>query len=170
MGLMAATSSPLSSAGSRAVSSASSWCSRLPSFHYSVKVSQSGCWHSTLAPNFLSELTERGAGKALLRLGMQFLSTSPVFEVFATHISSQWSSLYRHRLRVRDDQDFLQHPLLSIRWPEHLPWYEDPRNAPLHDHDLMDPVDHILLGIDPGPLRSPVPVQSSSILVCGFLH
>jgi hypothetical protein len=27
----------------------------------------------------------------------------------------------------------------------------------------MDPVDHILLGIDSGPLRFPVPVRSSSI-------
>jgi 1,3-beta-glucan synthase len=44
--------------------------------------------HSTLAPNFLSELTERGAGKALLQLGKQFLSISPAFEVFATRISS----------------------------------------------------------------------------------
>lgn len=38
--------------------------------------------------NALPELTERGAGKALLRLGRQFLSVSPAFEVFATRISS----------------------------------------------------------------------------------
>jgi len=39
-------------------------------------------------PLFLQELTERGAGKALWRLGKQFLSVSPAFEVFATRISA----------------------------------------------------------------------------------
>ncbi|KAH8833629.1 1,3-beta-glucan synthase [Flagelloscypha sp. PMI_526] len=40
-------------------------------------------------PLFLQELTERGTGKALLRLGKHFLSLSPVFEVFSTQIYSQ---------------------------------------------------------------------------------
>jgi 1,3-beta-glucan synthase len=35
------------------------------------------------------ELTERGAGKALLRLGKHFGSLSPVFEVFSTQIYTQ---------------------------------------------------------------------------------
>ena len=39
-------------------------------------------------PDPVPELTERGAGKALLRLGKQFSSISPAFEVFATRISS----------------------------------------------------------------------------------
>ena len=82
----------------------------------------------------------------------------------------RWSSLYRHRSRIRDNQDFVQHPLFSIRRSEYLPWDEGPNHAPLRDHDLMDPVDHILLGIDSGPLRFSVPVQPSSILLCGFLH
>lgn len=43
---------------------------------------------SNLEPNSLSELSERGAGKALLRLGKQFLSISPAFEIFATRISA----------------------------------------------------------------------------------
>ncbi|KAG8850376.1 1,3-beta-D-glucan synthase [Tulasnella sp. 330] len=37
-------------------------------------------------PLFLQELTERGAGSALTRLGKHFLSLSPVFEVFSTQI------------------------------------------------------------------------------------
>ncbi|KAG8746114.1 1,3-beta-D-glucan synthase [Ceratobasidium sp. 428] len=37
---------------------------------------------------FLQELTERGAGRALLRLGKHFLSFSPIFEVFSTQIQS----------------------------------------------------------------------------------
>ncbi|KAJ7063291.1 1,3-beta-glucan synthase [Mycena amicta] len=40
-------------------------------------------------PLFLTELVERGTGKALLRLGKHFLSLSPVFEVFSTQIYSQ---------------------------------------------------------------------------------
>ncbi|KIY70916.1 glycosyltransferase family 48 protein [Cylindrobasidium torrendii FP15055 ss-10] len=40
-------------------------------------------------PLFLQELTERGTGKALLRLGKHFLSLSPIFEVFSTQIYSQ---------------------------------------------------------------------------------
>ena len=82
----------------------------------------------------------------------------------------RWSSLYCHWSRIRNNQDFVQHPLLPIRRPEYLPWDEVPNHAPLRDHDLVDPVDHILLGIDSGPLRFSVPVQSSSILLCGFLH
>ncbi|KAG8757656.1 1,3-beta-D-glucan synthase [Ceratobasidium sp. 428] len=39
-------------------------------------------------PLFLQELTERGAGRALLRLGKHFLSLSPIFEVFSTQIQS----------------------------------------------------------------------------------
>lgn len=39
-------------------------------------------------PLFLQELTERGAGRALLRLAKHFLSLSPIFEVFATQIQS----------------------------------------------------------------------------------
>ncbi|KAG8936339.1 1,3-beta-D-glucan synthase [Tulasnella sp. 419] len=37
-------------------------------------------------PLFLQELTERGSGSALIRLGKHFLSLSPVFEVFSTQI------------------------------------------------------------------------------------
>ncbi|KAG8899879.1 1,3-beta-D-glucan synthase [Tulasnella sp. 403] len=37
-------------------------------------------------PLFLQELTERGAGRALFRLGKQFLSLSPIFEIFSTQI------------------------------------------------------------------------------------
>lgn len=33
-----------------------------------------------------SELTERGTGRAILRLAKHFLSLSPVFEVFSTQI------------------------------------------------------------------------------------
>ncbi|KAH0583885.1 1,3-beta-D-glucan synthase [Termitomyces sp. 'cryptogamus'] len=40
-------------------------------------------------PLFLQELTERGTGKALLRLAKHFLSLSPIFEVFSTQIYSQ---------------------------------------------------------------------------------
>jgi hypothetical protein len=82
----------------------------------------------------------------------------------------RWSSLYRHRSRIRDNQGFVQHPLLSIRWPKYLPRDEVLNHAPLRDHDLVDPVDHILLGTDSGSLRFSVPVQSSSILLYGFLH
>ncbi|KAH9484288.1 1,3-beta-D-glucan synthase [Psilocybe cubensis] len=39
-------------------------------------------------PLFLQELTERGSGKALVRLGKHFLSLSPLFEVFSTQIYS----------------------------------------------------------------------------------
>ncbi|GAA94585.1 glycosyltransferase family 48 protein [Mixia osmundae IAM 14324] len=39
-------------------------------------------------PLFLQELTERGVGRALLRLGKHFISLSPVFEVFGTQISA----------------------------------------------------------------------------------
>lgn len=37
-------------------------------------------------PLFLQELTERGAGRAIIRLAKHFLSLSPVFEVFSTQI------------------------------------------------------------------------------------
>ncbi|KAF8515805.1 putative 1,3-beta-D-glucan synthase subunit [Hysterangium stoloniferum] len=37
-------------------------------------------------PLFLQELTERGTGRALIRLGKHFLSLSPIFEVFSTQI------------------------------------------------------------------------------------
>ncbi|KAH9972539.1 1-3-beta-glucan synthase [Lactifluus volemus] len=37
-------------------------------------------------PLFLQELVERGTGRALGRLGKQFMSLSPLFEVFATQI------------------------------------------------------------------------------------
>ncbi|KAG8700287.1 1,3-beta-D-glucan synthase [Ceratobasidium sp. 395] len=40
-------------------------------------------------PLFLQELTDRGAGHAMMRLGRHFLSLSPVFEVFSTQIYSQ---------------------------------------------------------------------------------
>ncbi|KAG8744009.1 1,3-beta-D-glucan synthase [Ceratobasidium sp. 414] len=40
-------------------------------------------------PLFLQELTDRGAGHAIMRLGRHFLSLSPVFEVFSTQIYSQ---------------------------------------------------------------------------------
>lgn len=40
-------------------------------------------------PLFLQELLERGTGMALIRLGKQFLSLSPIFEVFSTRIYSQ---------------------------------------------------------------------------------
>jgi len=39
-------------------------------------------------PLFLQELTERGVLRAIIRLGKQFMSLSPVFEVFATQISA----------------------------------------------------------------------------------
>ncbi|CAE6440205.1 unnamed protein product [Rhizoctonia solani] len=39
-------------------------------------------------PLFIQELTERGAGRAVLRLAKHFLSLSPMFEVFATQIQS----------------------------------------------------------------------------------
>lgn len=35
---------------------------------------------------FVSELVERGTGRAIIRLGKQFMSLSPVFEVFSTQI------------------------------------------------------------------------------------
>jgi 1,3-beta-glucan synthase len=35
---------------------------------------------------FTTELTERGTGRALIRLGKHFLSLSPIFEVFSTQI------------------------------------------------------------------------------------
>jgi 1,3-beta-glucan synthase len=38
------------------------------------------------SPSPLAELTERGTGRALYRLGKHFLSLSPVFEVFSTQI------------------------------------------------------------------------------------
>ena len=37
-------------------------------------------------PLFVQELTERGTGRAILRLCKHFLSLSPVFEVFSTQI------------------------------------------------------------------------------------
>ncbi|KAF7972714.1 hypothetical protein HWV62_41527 [Athelia sp. TMB] len=37
-------------------------------------------------PLFMQELVERGTGRAILRLGKQFLSCSPIFEVFSTQI------------------------------------------------------------------------------------
>lgn len=37
---------------------------------------------------FKTELTERGTGRALIRLGKHFLSLSPIFEVFSTQIYS----------------------------------------------------------------------------------
>ncbi|KDQ56816.1 glycosyltransferase family 48 protein [Jaapia argillacea MUCL 33604] len=37
-------------------------------------------------PLFLTELVERGTGRALIRLGKQFMSLAPVFEVFSTQI------------------------------------------------------------------------------------
>ncbi|EJD47463.1 1,3-beta-glucan synthase [Auricularia subglabra TFB-10046 SS5] len=40
-------------------------------------------------PLFLQELSERGTGKALVRLGKQFLSMSFIFEIFSTQIYSQ---------------------------------------------------------------------------------
>ncbi|KIJ53707.1 glycosyltransferase family 48 protein [Sphaerobolus stellatus SS14] len=39
-------------------------------------------------PLFLQELTERGTGRALIRLGKHFMSLSPIFEVFSTQIYS----------------------------------------------------------------------------------
>jgi hypothetical protein len=39
-------------------------------------------------PLFLQELCERGVMRALYRLGKQFLSLSPIFEVFGTQIST----------------------------------------------------------------------------------
>lgn len=41
---------------------------------------------SITTPADLSELTERGTGRAILRLAKHFLSLSPVFEVFSTQI------------------------------------------------------------------------------------
>ncbi|KAF8119311.1 glycosyltransferase family 48 protein [Boletus edulis] len=37
-------------------------------------------------PLFIQELVERGTGRAIIRLGKQFMSMSPVFEVFSTQI------------------------------------------------------------------------------------
>lgn len=37
-------------------------------------------------PLFLQELTERGTGRAITRLGKHFLSMSPIFEIFSTQI------------------------------------------------------------------------------------
>ncbi|KAG2159276.1 glycosyltransferase family 48 protein [Suillus bovinus] len=37
-------------------------------------------------PLFIQELVERGTGRAIIRLGKQFMSLSPVFEVFSTQI------------------------------------------------------------------------------------
>ncbi|KAG9313769.1 1,3-beta-glucan synthase component FKS1 [Chiua virens] len=37
-------------------------------------------------PLFIQELVERGTGRAVIRLGKQFMSLSPVFEVFSTQI------------------------------------------------------------------------------------
>ncbi|KIO22848.1 glycosyltransferase family 48 protein [Tulasnella calospora MUT 4182] len=37
-------------------------------------------------PLFLQELTERGTGRAITRLGKHFLSLSPIFEIFSTQI------------------------------------------------------------------------------------
>lgn len=37
-------------------------------------------------PLFIQELVERGTGRAIVRLGKQFMSLSPVFEVFSTQI------------------------------------------------------------------------------------
>ncbi|KAA1471980.1 1-3-beta-glucan synthase [Dentipellis sp. KUC8613] len=39
-------------------------------------------------PLFLQELVERGTGRAIIRLSKQFMSLSPVFEVFSTQIST----------------------------------------------------------------------------------
>ena len=88
MGRTAATSSPPSLTGSHVALSAFSWCSWLHFFRYSFKVSLCQYRYHILWANSLSELTERGARKALLQLGKQFMSISPAFEVFATRISS----------------------------------------------------------------------------------
>lgn len=40
----------------------------------------------SFVPLFVQELTERGTGRAILRLAKHFLSLSPVFEVFSTQI------------------------------------------------------------------------------------
>lgn len=37
----------------------------------------------------MQELTERGVIRAVIRLGKQFMSLSPVFEVFSTQIQAQ---------------------------------------------------------------------------------
>lgn len=37
----------------------------------------------------MQELTERGVVRAVIRLGKQFMSLSPIFEVFSTQIQAQ---------------------------------------------------------------------------------
>ena len=71
----------------------------------------------------MTELTERGSGRAILRLSKHFLSLSPVFEVFSTQI-------YKHSILnnltyggaryiatgrgFRHDSYFLQHSIVSL--------------------------------------------------------
>lgn len=43
-------------------------------------------WMIAFLPLFIQELVERGTMRAIIRLGKQFLSFSPVFEVFSTQI------------------------------------------------------------------------------------
>ena len=77
---------------------------------------------------FLAELIERGTGHALARLSKQFVSFSPMFEVFSTQIYRhsilnnphfQWRATYCHWTWLRNIADLIQ--CSSICWPEHLP-------------------------------------------------
>jgi 1,3-beta-glucan synthase len=66
-------------------SSAFSWYSQLPSSRCFYKVTFSISFYVVFL-RALAELIERGTERALIRLGKQFLSWSPIFEIFSTQI------------------------------------------------------------------------------------
>jgi 1,3-beta-glucan synthase len=75
---------PPFSTGSSVALSVSSWYSSSLSCHSSCRVSF--LFYRATSSHVLAELTERGTGRAIVRLAKHFLSLSPIFEVFSTQI------------------------------------------------------------------------------------
>lgn len=112
----------------------------------------------------MQELTERGVVRAVIRLGKQFMSLSPVFEVFSTQIQAQaitsdltfggvsrpqcsgaflqltqilTGSLHRYWTWFRHQPYLVQHSLLPFLWSVHLHGLAQCPFAALCDNDAL---------------------------------
>jgi len=124
------------------------------------------------------ELVERGTWKAIFRLAKQFGSLSPVFEVFSTQIythSILGNLTFGGARYIATGREFatthlFQHPVLAVRWSEHILGHEDAYYAALCNIDVVDALSHLLLGYGVVAVHCAILVQPASVCILRLYH
>ena len=71
---------------------------------------------------------------------------------------------------ICDHTHLFQHPVLAVRWSEHILGHEDADHAALCDVDVVDAVPDLLLGYGVVAMHRAVLVQPTSVCVLRLYH